>query len=177
MAKFCEMNPHLVSGKAVVELGAGCGIVAMVCTTLGSHPTIACEHPCGVPWLLQNVALNNKAAVASVQVASWDWATDPPANVPVAPDVLLASDVTYCPKYHDIFLATVVRLMKGNPTGCVLYLFHDDASIPGNARHRSMFLQKALTELDGDPLDLSALVSIGFAEDSIHGYKFWLKKT
>jgi len=182
LAKYVEvvLGPlGRLEGRHVLVLGAGCGLVSLVCSHVSLCASVtACEHPAIFPWLSQNMSLNPTPEKGrKVQAVPWDWNDRPPLTIPSRPDVLLAADVTYNPKYHDVFLLTIVTLMQRNPYESVMYLFHDDASIPGNARHRTIFLTKARQAgLDVSKIDLENLVALRFSEESIHGYELKLMK-
>lgn len=50
LAKFLEINPHLVSGKRCIELGAGCGLAGIAASRLDCNSI--CKYDCIVFFFL-----------------------------------------------------------------------------------------------------------------------------
>ena len=91
LAAEISARPALVEDRAVVELGAGAGLCAMVAARCGARSTTATDGDdrC-LDLLRRNVAANGLDGVVSV--AKCFWGRDAP---PVG-DVVLAGDVLYC---------------------------------------------------------------------------------
>lgn len=83
LARHILDRPQLVAGKRVVDLGTGCGVVALAAARAGAHSVVAVDTD---RRALQAVERNARSS--SVRV-------DTSHSVPEAWDVLLASDVLY----------------------------------------------------------------------------------
>jgi predicted nicotinamide N-methyase len=83
LARYLLDQPELVRGKAVVDFGAGCAIVALAAARAGAERVVAVDiDPTARAFAVLNAARNGLALDASERVpAQWD--------------VLFASDVLY----------------------------------------------------------------------------------
>ncbi|GLC42804.1 hypothetical protein PLESTB_001419600 [Pleodorina starrii] len=72
VAKMLERNPDLVAGRAVLDLSAGCGLVAVVAARLGARRTVATDLGPNLPLLRRNCQRNG----AEVEVLEHWWGTD-----------------------------------------------------------------------------------------------------
>lgn len=89
--------PPVIAGLRVVELGAGCGLVGLMCRLVldASRVLLTDYDPAVVALLAENVALNDGAS-DGVDVARVDWQQAPlPPHLAGAFDVALGSDVVY----------------------------------------------------------------------------------
>ena len=90
LAGYLSENAHLVRGKRVVEIGAGCGLVSLTCCALGADAVLATD--------VEDDALARVAGApggAQVSTALFDIFADAP--LPEC-DTLVASDVGYTEK-------------------------------------------------------------------------------
>ena len=97
-------------GARVLELGAGCGLVACALATLGARVT-ATERRLALPLLEQNVEANAAAFSGSVDVAELDWAAPGALGTfdrVVGTDLVFASNADVHGALADL-LATLVR--------------------------------------------------------------------
>lgn len=109
LAKFLEhsVDSHLIdlTGKKVVELGSGCGLVGCVAALLGAH-VILTDLPDRLKLLQKNVRENLKGnsrakkaggvAAATAEVMEFTWGDEPDrALVDSQPNFVVASDVIY----------------------------------------------------------------------------------
>eukprot|EP00668_Euglena_longa_P016052 GGOE01020253.1.p3 GENE.GGOE01020253.1~~GGOE01020253.1.p3 ORF type:complete len:163 (-),score=36.30 GGOE01020253.1:157-645(-) len=126
----------------MVELGAGCGLVSLVCAAMGCRQVFATEHPGMVSWLQKNVAHNPslRSAVTvlpldwmEVRGAAWPW--------PEPPEVIAGSDLTYDEELHPALLDALQYL--AGPLTTIL-MAHDDASTPACPQLREAFFSVAL---------------------------------
>lgn len=53
-----ERHQELVAGRAVLDLSAGCGLVAIVATRLGARRTVATDLEPNLPLLRRNCERN-----------------------------------------------------------------------------------------------------------------------
>ncbi|GIM06704.1 hypothetical protein Vretimale_10941 [Volvox reticuliferus] len=72
VAKMLERNPDLVVGRAVLDLSAGCGLVAIVAARLGARRTVATDLSPNLPLLQRNCERNG----AAVEVMEHWWGSD-----------------------------------------------------------------------------------------------------
>jgi SAM-dependent methyltransferase len=97
-------------GARVLELGAGCGLVACALATLGARVT-ATERRIALPLLERNVEANAAAFSGSVDVAELDWAAPGALGTfdrIVGTDLVFASNADVHGALADL-LATLVR--------------------------------------------------------------------
>ncbi|CAE7879422.1 METTL21A, partial [Symbiodinium microadriaticum] len=129
-AHLCA-HPELVRGKRVVELGAGTGLVGLVCAALGASEVVLTDLSQGLPLLKRNVQLNLGALCDgghSTSVAELKWGRE--ASVQVAPtgcDIVIGCEVIY---QHDdetaVALVETMRHLAGKDGFCLMaYEFRD----------------------------------------------------
>ncbi|CAE7726875.1 eef1akmt3 [Symbiodinium pilosum] len=127
-AHLCA-HPELVRGKRVVELGAGTGLVGLVCSALGAAEVVLTDLSQGLPLLQRNVQLNVGAlGGAATRVAELRWGQQ--ASIQVAPegcDVVIGCEVIY---QHDdetaSALVATMRHLAGKDGSCLMaYEFRD----------------------------------------------------
>ncbi|EOD15269.1 hypothetical protein EMIHUDRAFT_459334 [Emiliania huxleyi CCMP1516] len=90
--------------KAVVELGAGCGLVGLTAAALGAHVTLT-DLPENVPLLAANVSANRDAVAPpgkppqTLQARSLDWTAPLPTDLAASADLIVGTDLLYhgCP--------------------------------------------------------------------------------
>lgn len=116
LAKYLEMHPELVRGKAVLELGAGTGVAGLGALAAGAESVLCTDLPYALHSLGANLALNAclGAGVGSARAAHLDWFE--PTTYPSPPqrrdggqgwDVLLGADVVWL----DHLVAPLVRAL------------------------------------------------------------------
>ncbi|CAM9538681.1 unnamed protein product, partial [Phaeothamnion confervicola] len=105
-----------VTGRRVLELGAGTGLLSALCRALGAVETVATETEEMVPWLRRNMAINETSSTLfhfrhQVQVRALDWSADVPADLlDPAFDLVLCSDLLYDPAGWVALQATLAAL-------------------------------------------------------------------
>lgn len=95
LAQHFRAHPELVSGRTVLDLGAGSGLVAIVAAKLGASASAAEIDPHGRAAIALNAAAN-EVAVPLIDV---DLAATPPRV-----DLIAAGDVFYNPDVAAIML-------------------------------------------------------------------------
>ena len=70
LAKFLELHPSIVEGKAVLELGAGTGLTGIAAAMLGASEVLLTDLPYVMENLRQNIASNS---VSNAEAAELDW--------------------------------------------------------------------------------------------------------
>ena len=115
LAAEISARPALVADRAVVELGAGAGLCAMVAARCGARTTAATDGDdrC-LDLLTRNVAANGLDGVVAVSKCFWG------RDAPPVGDVVLAGDVLYCVEINQYVECT--------PTSC---------EQPASPRHRA----------------------------------------
>ncbi|CAJ1390707.1 unnamed protein product [Effrenium voratum] len=125
-AHLCA-HPHLVRGKRVVELGAGTGLVGLVCAALGAEVVLT-DLPQGLQLLQKNVDRNAAALRVPVKVAELRWGMEAARQVaPEGCDVVIGCEVIY---QHDdetsAALVGAMRCLAGEEGVCLMaYEFRD----------------------------------------------------
>ncbi len=87
LARYLLDNPNLVSGKHVLDLASGSGLVAIAAAQCAAASVLATEID---PYAIEAIALNAAANDVKVQTHLGDVLDDPPPA-----EVVLAGDVFY----------------------------------------------------------------------------------
>ncbi|WP_320195698.1 methyltransferase [Agrobacterium rosae] len=87
LARYVLDNPHIVSGKRVLDFASGSGLVAIAAAKVGAAHVTAADID---PWAKTAVRLNARENVVDVAFTG-----DNLINTPVDADVMLAGDVFY----------------------------------------------------------------------------------
>ena len=88
LARYLLDHPHVVSGRAVLDVGSGSGIVAIASMKAGARKVMACDVD---PVAIIAIRMNAEANGVVVTTRNVDCFTDPPGD----PEVVLAADVFY----------------------------------------------------------------------------------
>ena len=88
LGRYLLDNPHIVSGREVLDVGSGSGIVAIASVKAGARRVVACDID---PAAMIAIQMNAEANGVIVATRNTDCFTDPPGN----PEVVLAADVFY----------------------------------------------------------------------------------
>ena len=115
LARHLLDHPETVTGKRVVDLGAGGGLVAIAAAKAGAaHVTAAEIDPYAVAALLHNAALNQ----AEIAIVAGDITPGPPPPA----DIMLVGDLFYAPElatqvsgFLDRCLARRMEVLVGDP--------------------------------------------------------------
>ncbi|XP_076841409.1 EEF1A lysine methyltransferase 3-like [Brachyhypopomus gauderio] len=120
LCKFFEKTSLELSGKRVIELGAGTGFVSILAARLGACVTIT-DLPLVIPQAVRNIEVNTP---------STGWPSEAPSVLPLSWgkdqenfssdwDLVLGTDIIYLPETFPLLLDTLVHLCK---KGAVVYL-------------------------------------------------------
>ncbi len=123
-----------LSGKRVLELGAGCGWLALRCARRGAHVT-ATDKASNVPLLLRNVTRNQERCRAAdgmtaldVECCALDW--HDAAELPGCDwDWVVGSDIVYLHEDHEALLQLLLRCCRARSGSSAL----PDAADPNTA--------------------------------------------
>ncbi|CAM6102096.1 unnamed protein product [Calypogeia fissa] len=141
-AKFMERNSRKgefsrakMSGKRVIELGAGCGLAGIGMALLGCNVVVT-DQVAVLPILLRNVERNLSRAkytasensylgsIGSVEVAELDWGNDEHIAAVEPPfDYIIGTDVVYVEHLLEPLMATILALAGPKTTVMLGYEF------------------------------------------------------
>ncbi|KAJ8013265.1 hypothetical protein DPEC_G00051460 [Dallia pectoralis] len=152
LSHFLENNCHLVD-KAVLEIGAGTGLLSIVASLLGAWVT-ATDLPEILPNLTFNLSRNSKRrCLYAPQVAALTWGQNLERDFPCTSyryDYVLAADVVYPHDYLDDLLATMCHFCRPGSGTTLLWAnkirFQSDLRF--TERFQSCFKTTLLTELN-----------------------------
>ncbi|XP_078263375.1 EEF1A lysine methyltransferase 3-like [Rhinoraja longicauda] len=118
LCRYFQQEKIDFSGKKVIELGSGTGIVGILATLLGGNVTLT-DQPSVLCQIEFNVATNvpesnrSRAAVCPLR-----WGEDQ-SEFPADFDVVLGSDIVYSPQHFESLIQTLRHL--SSPT-TVIYI-------------------------------------------------------
>jgi len=87
LGRYLLDHPHIVSGREVLDVGSGSGIVAIAAVKAGARKVVACDTD---PTAMIAIRDEREANGVAVTTRSIDCFTDPPGGS----EVVLAADVT-----------------------------------------------------------------------------------
>lgn len=112
LAQHLTENPALVSGKSVLELGAGLGLTGAVAASLGAHVTQTDHDEAALAACAQTATLNGITTMTR-HPGDWHAWTDPARY-----DLILGADIAYDAADHSALLAVFDRALT--PAGRIL---------------------------------------------------------
>jgi len=112
LARYLLDHPNLVSGKHVLDLASGSGLVAIAAAQCGAASVLATEID---PYAIEAIALNAAANDVQVQTYLGD-VLDHPLQAEVVAEVVLAGDVFYSQE----MAARMQEFMRVSTAGLVL---------------------------------------------------------
>ncbi|GMI38572.1 hypothetical protein TeGR_g2412 [Tetraparma gracilis] len=95
---------NIVKGKAVLELGSGCGLVGLSAAAFGARSVILTDRPDALEHTQRNAAANVTESVACEPLA---WGGGLPSELQKSFDLVLLSDCTYWQHLHERLLETL----------------------------------------------------------------------
>ncbi|CAE8585170.1 unnamed protein product, partial [Polarella glacialis] len=113
-----------LTGRKVLELGAGCGLVGICCGHLGADVTLT-DQASVLPILRHNVQQNELPAESpgSLRVHALHWGCDVSQELPLPRegfDLIVGSDLTYFEHLHEALLLTLLQLVRSPGTEVLL---------------------------------------------------------
>ncbi|XP_023855333.1 protein-lysine methyltransferase METTL21C-like isoform X1 [Salvelinus sp. IW2-2015] len=158
LSQFLENNRQQVNflDKAVLEIGAGTGLLSIVASLLGAWVT-ATDLPEILPNLTFNLSRNSKGRCRyTPQVTALTWGHDLEKDFPSTSchyDYVLAADVVYHHNYLEELLATMHHFCKPGSGTTLMWAnkvrFQSDLKF--TERFKSCFDTTLMTELkEGD---------------------------
>lgn len=112
-----KRHKHDLTGKTIMELGAGGGLVGLAVAIgcqIDTQLHITDQEPM-FELMKQNITLNGleKRVIASI----YDWGTPTPSQLPPKPDIILAADCVYFEPAFPLLQQTLGDLI-GDSTVC-----------------------------------------------------------
>jgi predicted nicotinamide N-methyase len=105
-----EKGLELVRGRSCIELGAGTGIVSISASLLGAMEAIATDKQICVPFIRQNIGLNEKAAeTCGAETLDWDK-IEQAESFSGKFDWVLCADCVYDPDHVENLIRTIMSL-------------------------------------------------------------------
>ncbi|RQM20314.1 hypothetical protein B5M09_006708 [Aphanomyces astaci] len=151
LTAYLAAHPAVVSGKHVIELGSGLGLVGLACASLPAVASVVLtDIDDVVPLLEYNVRLNDLSDKASVKPLWWGTSIEHLFNAPY--DVVLLSDVVYDPFGYKPLVASLRDLTSPDTT---ILMGHRSRHPQEKQFFDSLQLEFTLTSI---PLDESSAV-------------------
>ncbi len=114
---------RLVRNKAILELGAGCGIAGLAAAMAGAKKVFLTDRKETLPHLLENVKINQSTIPATSYVCAeeleWGKEIDSDLIHKDNIDVIIASDCMYWASLYDRLVMTLLRLSTPRLSFCL----------------------------------------------------------
>lgn len=136
LAKLLDRTPQLVSGRVVLEVGAGRGVVGAAAAMAGAARTVMTDLPYALEQMAETCALTfreeDAAAGSTPEVAELDW-TNPAAFLDGRPeaeafDVVLAADVVWLIELVEPLVEALGAICTRSPGADVLVVHQTRSS-------------------------------------------------
>lgn len=113
LSEYLTDNMSQVSGKRILELGAGTGVVGLTAASLGATDVILTDKPELMPLIEQNIKANGVATNARAMPLVWgdDVTTAGDDNLLMA-DIVCGSDLLYAPDSFGFLLDTLLQVCQ-----------------------------------------------------------------
>ncbi|XP_060684447.1 protein-lysine methyltransferase METTL21D isoform X1 [Hemiscyllium ocellatum] len=156
LAKYLETSSfyrdglHTFTGKSVVELGSGTGLVGLMAAVLGAHVTITDLED--MQELLNiNISDNKHLVTGSIDAKVLKWG-ESVKDLPPAPDYILVADCIYYEQSLEPLLRTMKELAGKNT--CIICCY-EERTMGNNPEIEIRFLKllQADFEIEEIPLD------------------------
>lgn len=105
MSIFIDNNPHYVSGKDVLELGAGLAIPSFIASRYADH-VLTSDHIEEAIWLLRKNLRELK--ISNIRAEQLDWNELPEE---IHADIVIMSDVNYSPQSFESLHNVIKRFL------------------------------------------------------------------
>jgi predicted nicotinamide N-methyase len=106
LATLLNLRRALLTGKRVLELGSGTGLLGISCALSGATSVVVTDLPYVLPLIRKNVT--SAVVQQVVAVFEWDWSNPRPAFDSDLPfDVVVAADVVYDPEKLEICCSAI----------------------------------------------------------------------
>lgn len=117
LSEYLSCNAAQVSGKRILELGSGTGVVGLTAASLGAADVILTDKPELMQLLEQNIEANDLTSNARATPLLWgeDVATACDDAVLKA-DIIIGSDLLYAPESFELLLDTMLQVCESHDT-------------------------------------------------------------
>lgn len=131
LCKYLIDSPALVEGKAVLELGAGTGLVGLVCCFMGARKVFITDLPEALPLCSENLDLNRcvMSDESAVYTRKLTWGDDEDVWKVLSEagsiDLIIGSDIVY--HQSEEALNSLVKTISAacNPSTVVIIAYED----------------------------------------------------
>ena len=138
-----ETEPSVVSGKRVLELGAGTGVAGISAALLGARSVTLTDLDYCLPSLEVNANASGVADIVSVQLLDW---LKPDVSSLKEIDVILAADVIWLKKLVQPLVELLERLAQTSSRGLKIVLSHQTRSTQTDAEMFARLARSFTTE-------------------------------
>lgn len=157
LGKLLLMQPALVRGKTVLELGCGLGPGALCAAVAGAREVVATDiEPKALEFVKQSAADNGMSQVCCACVLDWNGRV--PATLGGPFDVVLAGDVIYQDEHAPALGRLLASSALVKPDGLVI--FSDSLERPYGTSHQSELCERlgasGFEQVESRDLDVSA---------------------
>ncbi|XP_067894315.1 EEF1A lysine methyltransferase 3-like [Heterodontus francisci] len=144
LCRYFETAKMDFTGKKVLELGSGTGIVGILAVLLGGDVTMT-DRPYVLKQIQYNVLANIPVTSRTrTQISALSWGTDQ-NNFPADFDVILGSDIVYSPSQFPGLIQTLLHFCKDKT---IIYLSSDVKYREGSAKfHDEMVPEQFNSEI------------------------------
>ncbi|XP_055513365.1 EEF1A lysine methyltransferase 3-like [Leucoraja erinacea] len=123
------------SGKKIIELGSGTGLVGILATLLGGEVTLT-DLPKVLHQVEDNVLKNVPSALGKrAQVCALEWGKDE-GMFPSDYDVVLGSDLIYHPRHFQSLIDTLLHV--SSPHTIIYFSSNISANMGGRSFHQEI---------------------------------------
>ncbi|XP_062921658.1 protein-lysine methyltransferase METTL21D [Mobula hypostoma] len=135
-SSFYRGSSHVFSGKNVVELGSGTGVVGLMASTLGAN-VILTDLEELQDLLNINIKDNKHLVTGSIQAKVLKWG-ETVKGLPSEPDYILVADCIYYEQSLEPLLKTI-KDISGNKTAIILC--YEERTMGNNPKIESQFFE------------------------------------
>jgi len=107
LSKYLSLKRDIVEGKKVLELGAGTGLVGIVCHKLGAKTVLSTDHSDVIHVTEGNFQLNK---IDKECVSPLNWGEDISRFSAIDFDVIIGADIIYIEETFSHLLKTITEL-------------------------------------------------------------------
>ncbi|XP_059814183.1 protein-lysine methyltransferase METTL21D [Hypanus sabinus] len=149
-SSFYRGSAHVFSGKSVVELGSGTGVVGLMASTLGAN-VILTDLEELQDLLNINIKDNKHLVTGSIEAKVLKWG-ETVKDLPSEPDYILVADCIYYEQSLEPLLKTI-KDISGNKTAIILC--YEERTMGNNPEIESQFFELLQIdfEIEEIPLD------------------------
>jgi len=181
ISTYLEKTPSLITGKTVLELGAGAGLPSVVCGLLGAKKVVSSDYP--DVELVENLRRNVEGSALLDEAEGGEkkpvaegylWGADPlplrshlPEGETGGFDILILADLLFNHSEHEKLVKSIEQTLKKEKDAKALvfftpyrpWLFQKDMAFFEVVKERGFLVAKVLEEkmervmFEGDPGD------------------------